>query len=62
MIAFERLLGVATATLAAAIAAAGTLAARPALPARGVARRPHAALPDRAHRGRAPPLTSALGF
>ncbi len=63
MIAFERLLGAATATLAAAIAAvAGTLAAGPALPARGIARRPHAALPDRAHRGRAPPLTTALGF
>ncbi|HEY2789612.1 MAG TPA: hypothetical protein VGI72_09150, partial [Gaiellales bacterium] len=47
MIACERLLGAATAMLAAAIAAvAGTLAARPAVPARGVARRPHTALPD----------------
>jgi hypothetical protein len=63
MIAFERLLGAATATLAAAIAAAaGTLAARPAVPARGIARRPHAVLPDRARRGRAPPLTAVLGF
>lgn len=63
MIAFERVLGAATATLAAAIAtAAGTLAARPALPAQAIARRPHSAPPDRAHRGRAPPLTAALGF
>jgi hypothetical protein len=63
MIAFERLLGAATATLAAAIAAAaGTLAGRPSQASPGIARRPHAATPDRAHRGRAPPLQAALGF
>jgi hypothetical protein len=63
MLTFERLLAAATATLADAIAAvASMLAAGPAVPGRGIARRPHSALPDRAHRGRAPPLPAALGF
>jgi hypothetical protein len=63
MIAFERLLGAATATLADAIAtAAGTLAWPPAPASAGVTRRPRAATPDRAQRGRAPPLTAALGL
>ena len=63
MIAFERFLGAATATLADAIAAAcGTLAGRPAAPPAGIARRPRPAMPDRAHRGRAPPLAATLGL
>jgi hypothetical protein len=63
MLAFERLLAAATATLADAIAAAaGTLAAPPALTQAGIARRPRPATADRAHRGRAPPIAAALGL
>lgn len=63
MIVFERLLGAATATLAAAIAvAAGTLAGRPSPALPGIARQPRAARADRGHRGRAPPLRAALGI
>jgi len=57
LVACERLLRVAGATLADAIAAAaGTLAAADVPSAAAVVRRPRARAADRAHRGRAPPL------
>ena len=63
MIAFERVLRAAGSTLADAIAtAAGTLAS--GLSTRGFppVRHPLQATPDRAHRGRAPPLPAGLGI
>lgn len=63
MIAFERLLRAAGATLAQAIATAtGTLASGRSTRSAGPVRRLLPAAPDRAHRGRAPPLHAGLGI
>jgi hypothetical protein len=63
MIGFERLLRAAGTTLAEAIAtAAGTLASGVSTISRRPVRRPLPAAPDRAHRGRAPPLQAGLGI
>ncbi len=60
LIGFERLLGAAGTTLAAAIAAAlGTLAAAPSRPAAAIVETPRASARGGAHRGRAPPLPAA---
>jgi hypothetical protein len=63
MIGFERLLRAAGATLAEAIAtAAGTLASERSTRSARPVRRLLPAAPDRAHRGRAPPLHAGLGI
>jgi hypothetical protein len=63
MIGFERLLRAAGATLADAIAtAAGTLASGVSTNSARPVRRLMPAAPDRAHRGRAPPLPAGLGI
>lgn len=63
MIAFERVLRAAGSTLADAIAtAAGTLASGRSTRGYPPVRHPLQTTPDRAHRGRAPPLLSGLGI
>jgi hypothetical protein len=63
MIGFERLLRAAGATLADAIACAiGTLPAGGSIRAFRPVRTPLPASPDRAHRGRAPPLAAGFGI